>query len=71
MDLTAEVLTSVRRVKSEAKASMRTPVARLIISGSVEQRDLLQHAEPDLGAAAVALEVVYEDGAFAVETVLA
>jgi hypothetical protein len=50
---------------------MRTPVAVLTISGSEEERSLLQHAEPDLLAAAVADEVAYDDGVFAVETVLA
>jgi valyl-tRNA synthetase len=71
LDLTAQVLTAVRRVKSEAKVSMRTPVSLLTISGSAGEQSLLQHAEPDLLAAAVAQEVAYADGVFTVETVLA
>ena len=70
INLTSDVLTAVRRVKSEAKVSMRTPVAGLRVVCSTTERSLVRSAETDLTAAAVADSVDYSEGSFAVDVTL-
>jgi valyl-tRNA synthetase len=70
IDVASEVLTAVRRVKSEAKVSMRTPVRSLAITAHARDQSLLQRAENDLLAAAVASNIVYTDGELAVRASL-
>ncbi len=70
LDLASHVLGSVRRVKSEAKASMRTSVESLTVTASGEERSLLEKAESDLLAAAVAASIDYVDGELGVMATL-
>lgn len=69
--VTSEVLSAVRRAKSDAKVSMRAEVDRVSVSGTEQTAGLLQQAEGDLKAAARAEDVVYSSGEFSVESVLA
>jgi valyl-tRNA synthetase len=67
---TSEVLTAVRRAKSDAKTSMRTALASLRVSGAEEDLDAIRAAEGDLLEAARGTSVGYEAGDFAVTAVL-
>jgi valyl-tRNA synthetase len=67
---TSEVLTAVRRAKSDAKTSMRTALASLRVSGAEEDLDAIRAAEGDLLEAARGTSVGYEAGEFAVTAVL-
>jgi valyl-tRNA synthetase len=71
LELTSAVLSAVRRVKSDAKVSMRAEVEMVSVTSPAESAGLLRLAEDDLKAAARAEEVSYWDGEFAVESVLA
>ncbi|MCS5714392.1 valine--tRNA ligase [Herbiconiux sp. CPCC 205716] len=48
--LASRAIVSVRRAKTDAKASQKTPVASAVISGTDEEIALLQRAEGDLKA---------------------
>jgi valyl-tRNA synthetase len=48
MDVTAEVLSQVRRAKTERRLSMRAPVARLVVRDSPDRVAALGRAEGDL-----------------------
>jgi valyl-tRNA synthetase len=67
---TSEVLTAVRRAKSDAKTSMRTALASLRVSGAEKDLDAIKAAEGDLLEAARGTSVGYEAGEFAVTAVL-
>jgi valyl-tRNA synthetase len=56
----AEVLSAVRRTKSEAKVSMKAEVSRVTISGPAELIARVQQAEADLRAAGHVAAVDYE-----------
>ncbi|WJL95708.1 valine--tRNA ligase [Microbacterium sp. ET2] len=56
-------LIGIRRAKTEAKVSQKTPVAELTISAPAETRDLLRLAEGDLKAVGRVAEIHYVDGA--------
>jgi len=71
VEVVSRVLTAVRRAKSEAKASMRSEVASLAITAGGGERSLIQAGEGDLKAAAVAEDLSYSEGPFAVVTRLA
>jgi valyl-tRNA synthetase len=71
LTITGAVLSSVRKVKSDARASMAAEVASVSIFADTDSLLRLRQAEPDLKAAARAGEVAYHEGEFAVETVLA
>jgi valyl-tRNA synthetase len=71
MDAISEVLTAVRRTKSDAKASMRAELERVTITAPAETVEFLEKAEPDLKAAARTEVVEYREGEFVVEAVLA
>ncbi|HIE21683.1 MAG TPA: valine--tRNA ligase [Acidimicrobiia bacterium] len=71
MDAISEVLTAVRRTKSDAKASMRAELERVTITAPVESIEPLKAAESDLKAAARTEVVEYREGEFAVEAILA
>ncbi len=58
LDMASEVLGAVRRAKSEAKRSMRAPVARLTVVDSEERVALLAAAVGDLREAAGVIELV-------------
>ncbi len=71
MSRTSEVLSAVRRAKSDAKTSMRTEVASLTVSGDSATIAAVERARPDLLEAARATDVAFVEGEFGVETILA
>ncbi|MGH9037231.1 MAG: valine--tRNA ligase, partial [Acidimicrobiia bacterium] len=71
LDLATQVLRPVRKAKSEARMSMRAPVARLTIHGEPSELNLLLEVEADLKAAGVVDTLRYVTGdSFAVEVEL-
>ena len=68
----ASVLTEVRRAKSEAKRSMRSPVERMVVTDTAERIAALELVAEDVSAASViaSLDTVVGD-TFGVEVVLA
>lgn len=71
LSATSEVLTAVRRAKSDAKVSMRAEVDRVAVTAPGETIAALTQAEPDLMAAARTERILYSPGEFSVETTLA
>ena len=71
MQITSEVLTAVRRTKSDAQASMRADIDHISVTADADSLALLQQAEPDLLAAARSGGIDYSEGEFSVEPVLA
>ncbi len=71
LSATSDVLTAVRRAKSDAKASMRAEVERVSITADAGAIAALRQAEPDLKAAANTDVVDYTEGEFSVESPLA
>jgi valyl-tRNA synthetase len=71
LEIASQVLTAVRRTKSDAKKSMRAEIDRMTITAAGEDLDLVRQAEPDLAAASRAAAVEYDRGDFSVEAVLA
>ncbi|HET7846970.1 MAG TPA: valine--tRNA ligase [Acidimicrobiia bacterium] len=69
--LTSEVLTAVRRAKSDAKASMAAGLASVSVAAGSESLELIRQAETDLKAAARVGELAYSEGEFSVKSVLA
>jgi valyl-tRNA synthetase len=68
LSVAADVLGEVRKAKSEAKKSLRTPVERLTVRDSPERLAALKEVEADLRHAGAILDlVVNEGGGFAVE----
>jgi valyl-tRNA synthetase len=67
---TSEVLTAVRRAKSDARTSMRTGVASLQVTANGDDIAAVQAAEGDLLEAARGSAVGYEVGEFSVAVVL-
>ena len=59
----SEALIGIRRAKTEAKASQKTPVDRLTIAAPDKKRSALQLAEGDLRAVGRITEVTYADAA--------
>ena len=57
LDVAADALQTVRRAKSEAKVSMRTPVTRLTASGTAPELALFAEVEGDLRNAGVVEQV--------------
>ncbi|MGB7860764.1 MAG: class I tRNA ligase family protein, partial [Acidimicrobiia bacterium] len=71
LDMTSTVLSAIRRSKSDAKVSMRAEVESVTITGSTRELERIRQADSDLREAARAAEVVYSEGEFGVESVLA
>ena len=71
LDTTAAVLSGVRRAKSDAKVSMRTPVTALTVTAPDAQAEALRQAASDLLDAAKAESISYRSGEFAVEAQVA
>jgi len=63
LDVVASVLSDVRRAKSDAKASMRTEVARAEVQGTAADIELLRSARNDLAAAGRITVLDLADGA--------
>ena len=70
LDATSEVLTAVRRAKSDAKASMAAEVGSVSVTAPAGTLELIRQAEIDLKAAARTRELGYSEGEFAVEVEL-
>jgi valyl-tRNA synthetase len=67
----ADVLTEVRRAKSEAKGSMRSAVERVVVTDTAERIAALELASGDVSAAGVISDLQTRVGeAFAVEVTL-
>jgi len=58
----SEALIGVRRAKTEAKASQRTPVASATIAAPAERIELLRQIEADLRAVGRIAELAFADG---------
>ena len=67
----SEVLTAVRRAKSDAKVSMRAEIEKVAIAADESVIDALKRAEADLKEAARTSVVSYSVGEFSVESELA
>src|SRR5690606_10386030 len=65
------VLAEVRRVKSEAKASMKTDLAELKVTADPAALERIRSVEADLLEATRAPAIEYAEGEFAVHAVLA
>ncbi len=70
LTLSSQVLGAVRRAKTEARRSMRVPVARLSVTDSPERLALLALAEDDLREAGGVVELVTTRGDFSVHVLL-
>jgi valyl-tRNA synthetase len=67
----ADVLTELRRAKSEGKRSMRAPIDRVVVTDTAERLAALELALDDVAAAGVATEITTQVGdAFAVAVTL-
>jgi valyl-tRNA synthetase len=71
LEITSAVLSSVRKAKSDARASMAAAVASVSISAEPESLAMIRQAEADLMAAARAAKIAYSEGEYRVESVLA
>lgn len=72
LTVAAEVLTEIRRAKSEAQQSMRTGVERVVVTDTPERLGWLEAARDDVCAAGVVTELITTPGeAFAVAVSLA
>jgi valyl-tRNA synthetase len=63
LDVATAVLGHVRKAKTEAKRSMRAPVARVVVRDSAERLAALRHAEADVREAGSIAELVLEESA--------
>ena len=71
LDVTAEVLSQVRRVKSDAKVSMKAPLQVLVLTDSADRIDKVRAAGTDLVDAANAKSIDFEIGPFEIRAELA
>lgn len=67
MGITSQVLSAVRRTKSDAKVSMRAQVERVTVAAEASELDRLREAEDDLLAAARGASIEYSEGEFSVQ----
>jgi valyl-tRNA synthetase len=65
--VTSDVLTAVRRAKSDAKVSMRAELEPLGVSHEADELDRLRQAESDLKAAAGTASIDYSEGEYGVD----
>ena len=61
LKVVGEALIGIRRAKTEAKASQKTPVTRVTIAGPAASLDALRLAEGDLKAVGRIAEIVYAE----------
>lgn len=57
----SDILTLVRKIKSDAQVSMKTEISTLTISGPIELLDLAKRAVVDLQTAARAKEIIWNE----------
>ncbi|MEO6201053.1 MAG: valine--tRNA ligase [Cryobacterium sp.] len=62
LELASRALTGIRRAKTDAKASQKTPVSSALISGAAREVGLLAQAEDDLKAVGRIEELVFAEG---------
>jgi valyl-tRNA synthetase len=62
LEVAGEVLGQVRKAKSNAKSSMRTPVERVVVRDTAERIALMRQASVDIVNAGVVAELVLEEG---------
>jgi valyl-tRNA synthetase len=67
LEVTSDVLTAVRRVKSDAKVSMRAELEPIRVSLAADQIEQLRMSESDLKAAAGTASIDYLEGEFEVD----
>jgi valyl-tRNA synthetase len=70
LDMAGEVLAQVRKAKSNAKTSMKTPVTSLVVTDSAERLALVSLAQADLVNAGVVEAITLVEGAPAIEVTL-
>ncbi|MGA7270486.1 MAG: valine--tRNA ligase [Acidimicrobiia bacterium] len=70
LDVTAQVLSQVRKAKSDAKVSMRTPVSSMTVSDTAERVAMVRSTLADLTGASGAEQIDFTVGEFAVEAEL-
>jgi valyl-tRNA synthetase len=75
LDAAADVLGRIRKAKTEAKVSMKAPVARVVVTGTAEHLAALARAEADVREAGVveawSTETTDDGGGLVVEVELA
>ncbi|HVE75060.1 MAG TPA: valine--tRNA ligase [Mycobacteriales bacterium] len=71
LGVAGDVLRQIRKAKSEAKASMRAPVDRLVVRAAAERVAQVRLVAADLANAGVVAELVVEEGESAIEVTLA
>jgi valyl-tRNA synthetase len=70
LDVAGEVLAHVRKAKSNAKTSMKTPVTSLVVTDSAERLALVALAQVDIVNAGVVESLQLVEGAPAIEVTL-
>ena len=62
LELASRALTGIRRAKTDAKASQKTPVASAVISGTTDETTLLSQVASDLKAVGRIHDLTFADG---------
>ena len=62
LDLSSRALTGIRRAKTDAKASQKSPVTSAVISGTAPEITLLAQAAEDLKAVGRIHELTFVEG---------
>ncbi len=62
LDLASRALTGIRRAKTDAKASQKTPVTSAVISGSADEVHMLELASADFKAVGRIAELTFVEG---------
>ena len=60
LDIAGSVLSEIRRAKTEAKASLKTPVSTAVVRDTTERLELLELATADIQAAGIIAELTTE-----------
>jgi valyl-tRNA synthetase len=71
VEVTGAVLSAVRKAKSDAKVSMAADVETVSVTAPAHELDLIRHAEGDLKSAARTEKILYSEGEFGVQSILA
>jgi valyl-tRNA synthetase len=71
VEVTGAVLSAVRKAKSDAKVSMAADVETVSVTAPAHELDLIRQAEGDLKSAARTEKILYSEGEFGVQSILA
>jgi valyl-tRNA synthetase len=71
LEMAGTTLAAIRKTKSEAKVSMRAPVAKVVVRDTAERVAALRAAESDVRDAGSVAELVMEEGDPSIEVELA